>query len=585
MGKTKFILLASFLIPVLLIKAQCPSGEKNIKISIQTDNYGSETSWSLKNQLGTTTYDSGGPYTDINGGQLYIKNVCVPIGTPVTFKINDAYGDGMCCSFGTGYYKVELYGYTFASGSQFGMTEETNFVVDTPLTRDMSVTALNMMDYLNVGNINISGKIKSLGADTVKSFNINYSVNGGAPVTHSFTSQSILPFTSVAFDHPIPFDATTHGNYKIKTWASNINGGVDLNNSNDTLVTNVVVVSQVPPKYVLVEEATGAWNGFCPDGTVKLTQVLESNPNAIGVSIHDGDAMAFTDGNTVNSTYVTTYPNAYIDRFLFSDASTIGLSRTFWSLKTNERMSQISPVAVDVTNTYSSATRIVDITVTATFYAALNEELRFNAYVVEDSVSGTGTGWDQANNYNLTAGHPFEGMGNPIVGFFHRHVLKTMLGGAFGTESSIPASTTDGGTYTKNYTYTLPAGMKEKNVRIVGLVQKYNSDTQKRTILNSKEVCLQGFSSVPSFDFVQELSVYPNPANQNVNIFFNLNQKRNIEIHLYDLLGREVYHSNLGELSPGNNYHSINTSLLSKGLYHIEISFDNNKIYKKLIVE
>jgi len=585
--KINLILVAIFLFSACILKAQCTSGEKNIKISIQTDNFGSETLWTLKNQSGTVTYESGGPYTNITGGQLYIKNVCVPIGTSVIFKINDAFGDGICCSYGTGYYKVELYGYTYASGGEFGQTEETNFVVDTPATRDMSVTALDIMDYLKVGNTFISGVVKSMGTDTVKSYTINYSVNGGTPVTHSFTSQSIPPFTSVAFTHPAPYNIVSAGNYKFKVWASDINGHPDLNLSNDTMVKNIAVVSQEPQKYVLVEEATGAWCGNCPDGDVKLTQVLTSNPLAIGVSIHNGDAMSFADGDSVNNTYASSasYPSAYIDRFLFPNFNTIGLSRVLWSPLSSERMNHVSPVSVDVTNTYNPTTRVVNITVSATFYAALNEELRFNAYIVEDSVSGTGSGWDQVNNYNSTPGHPMQGMGNPIVGFYHRHVLKAMIGGAFGTYNSLPANIVNGSTHTKDYVFTLPAGVKEKDVRIIGMVQKYNSDKRKRTILNSKETTLEGFSSVPSLDFVREISVYPNPATESTYIYFNLTQKKNIEIILYNLLGQEIYHTYAREMNPGENYQSINTSKLTKGLYLIGIAFDKSCIYKKLIIE
>ena len=154
MKKTRLLIIVMFLFSVYIANAQCPAGEKNIKISIKTDDYGSETTWSLKNQAGTSTYESGGPYTDVTGGTLFIKNVCVPEGTPLTFTINDAVGDGICCDYGVGYYKVELYGYTYASGGEFASSESANFVVDTPKTRDMSITALNMMDYYSTGNKN-----------------------------------------------------------------------------------------------------------------------------------------------------------------------------------------------------------------------------------------------------------------------------------------------------------------------------------------------------------------------------------------------------------------------------------------------
>lgn len=585
MKKITFLFAVMFLLAAVALKAQCPTGEENIKISIKTDNYGSETTWTLKHQSGSPTYDSGGPYTDITGGQLYVKNVCVPENTPLVFEIKDSYGDGMCCSYGNGYYTVELYGYTYVSGGEYGTSESTEFVVSPPPARDMAVAELNIMEYISVGNITIAGKVKSLGGDTVTAYKINYSINGGTPVSHTLSSQSIMPFTTVAFSHPTPFNATTSGAYNVKVWASEINGQADLNTDNDTIEASFVVVSQVPQKYVLIEQATGAWCGYCPDGSVKLAQILASNPYAIGVAIHNGDAMAFTDGNTVNSAYATAYPNGFVDRYLFSDASAVGMGRSLWQAKSNERMAHVVPCAVNVANTYNQTTRQVTVTVSATFYADLNEELRFNAYIVEDSLSGTGTGWSQSNNYNTQSGHPMYGLGNPIVGYKHRHVLKTFLGGPFGTANSLPATVTDGQTYTKEYTYTLPAGMKEKDVHIIGTVSKYDANNKKRAILNSKQTTLAGISGLEKPDFIEDLNIYPNPAADQSHVIFALTSTKNVKINVYNILGQNVESVELGALNSGYHYHTINTALLGTGLYQVVINFDNTVVTRKLIVE
>lgn len=586
MKKITLFLITVFMFSTLsLLHAQCPGGETNVKISIQTDNYGSETSWTLTHESGTPAYESGGPYTDINGGQLYVKNVCIPLGTPVKFTINDEYGDGMCCSYGNGYYKIELLGYTFATGGEFGSSESVSFVVDTPLVRDMSVTAVNLMEYISVGNVNITGKIKSMGGDTVTSYDLNYSVNGGTPVTHSFTSQTIYPFTTANFNHPTPYNASASGNYIVKVWASNINGAADLNVDNDTMTTTFTVVSQAPPKYAVLEVATGAWCGYCPDGAVKFKQVLESYPNAIGYNIHNGDAMAFADGNSVNSAYASGYPNGYVDRFVFPDGTGVGLSRSLWNAKTSERLTHVSPVAVDVTNTYNQSTRQVTVTVSATFYANLGEEFRFNALIVEDSLTGTGTGWNQTNNYNSTVGHPMYGLGNPIVGYYHRYVLKAMLGGAFGSANSIPASVTDGSTYTKEFTYTLPSTMKEKDVKIIGMVQKYNSNVKKRAILNAKKVNLEGFTAINEPDFIEDLVLYPNPASSQTNISFKTNRNVNTEITVFNFLGQQIINSSLSNINSGYYTYELNTRNLPKGIYNVVIHFDNQTVCKKLIVD
>ena len=72
------------------------------------DSYGSETTWSLKNQAGTTLY-SGGPYGDIASGTQVLENNAVwnlPANGCYYLTVNDTYGDGLFDGNNQGYYTV-----------------------------------------------------------------------------------------------------------------------------------------------------------------------------------------------------------------------------------------------------------------------------------------------------------------------------------------------------------------------------------------------------------------------------------------------------------------------------------------------
>merc|ERR1712183_1164750 len=52
-----------------------------------------------------------------------------------TFTITDAYGDGICCSYGNGGYKIMVDGTEVISGGDFGNSETETFTVSTaPVT-------------------------------------------------------------------------------------------------------------------------------------------------------------------------------------------------------------------------------------------------------------------------------------------------------------------------------------------------------------------------------------------------------------------------------------------------------------------
>jgi thiol-disulfide isomerase/thioredoxin len=98
-----------------------------VVITITPDNYGSETTWRLRSPSGTVVA-SGGPYTN---------NVTTPDVVTVnnlangchTFEIDDEYGDGMCCAYGNGSFKLESNGSTLYTGGQFGSSDERVFNV------------------------------------------------------------------------------------------------------------------------------------------------------------------------------------------------------------------------------------------------------------------------------------------------------------------------------------------------------------------------------------------------------------------------------------------------------------------------
>ncbi|MES2629002.1 MAG: trypsin-like peptidase domain-containing protein, partial [Bacteroidota bacterium] len=84
-------------------------------VNVTLDQYGSENSWVIRNTSGIILYTQG-PFADDIGGTTISTKVCLEPGC-YKFEFTDAYGDGMCCSFGNGSYQfVESRGTLLASG-------------------------------------------------------------------------------------------------------------------------------------------------------------------------------------------------------------------------------------------------------------------------------------------------------------------------------------------------------------------------------------------------------------------------------------------------------------------------------------
>ena len=96
--------------------------DTEVALNIVADNYGSETTWTLTGPSGTVA--SGGPYTNNSTNS---ETFCLPDGC-YDFTINDAYGDGICCTYGNGSYALSGGGVS-ESGGSFGSTETKNFCI------------------------------------------------------------------------------------------------------------------------------------------------------------------------------------------------------------------------------------------------------------------------------------------------------------------------------------------------------------------------------------------------------------------------------------------------------------------------
>lgn len=95
-------------------------------MTIQPDNYGSETTWEIKNGSGAVIA-SGGPYTDGNTTPV-TTNVTIASGDCYDLTVYDAYGDGMCCGFGQGSYTLTSpNSIVVATGGQFGSSTKNAF--------------------------------------------------------------------------------------------------------------------------------------------------------------------------------------------------------------------------------------------------------------------------------------------------------------------------------------------------------------------------------------------------------------------------------------------------------------------------
>lgn len=346
------------------------------------------------------------------------------------------------------------------------------------------------------------------------------------------------------------------------------------------------------PKKVVLEDYTGAWCGYCPRGLSVSNQVEASKPYVIALGVHGGsgaDAMKTPYSLAISNAIATGFPTGGVDRVKFAGQPAVAVSTNTWNNYCFTRYNAAAPLNVFISSTYNASTRVVDVTVTANFVAAASGDMRLSCLLVEDSVIGTGSGYDQHNYYGPGCGatdpnSPWYPFPCTIPGYSHRHVVRTQLANSnFGETGIIPAAVSQGQDFTKSFTYTLPPTWDDTKMEIVAFVSHYGATAADSSIMNANKTGLGGTVqaiSTPANGIATITGLepnYPNPFSDYTNISFTLSGSDHVSLKVYDLLGKEITTIIDQKLSGGEynmGWDGTNNAggLASEGLYFYKLT-------------
>lgn len=93
-----------------------------------------------------------------------------------------------------------------------------------------------------------------------------------------------------------------------------------------------------------------------------------------------------------------------------------------------------------------------------------------------------------------------------------------------------------------------------------------------------------GFVGVEENAFDPAIAVYPVPANEQATVEFNIAGTGEVEIDVYDLMGKRVYQSGSLQMKSGIHQMEINTSDFNNGVYFVKLRINNQYYTKKISV-
>lgn len=358
-------------------------------------------------------------------------------------------------------------------------------------------------------------------------------------------------------------------------------------------VTNLMAqlpVSQNPEnKNVVLEEYTGIYCTFCPDGHRLASQFKAANPDdVVLVNIHAG-GYASPNGNdpdfrTLHGTLIASkagiigYPAGSINRRAFSQYTQNGgsaMSRTQWSAAGAIVLGEPSYVniAMDATYDLPSNKIYAEVEMYLTGSIPAGGSLSLVVALLQNNVEGPQTGAGSNPSQVLPNGK-----------YNHSHMFRDLLSTSrFGDNVDFSA----GPNASMSFVYDVAADIVNiptvpGNMELVA----YLLEVPSYEIITGCESEMQvGFLGEDEYASKNGLEVFPNPASKNVNISFTPEVDSRLEIEIFDLSGKLVKSFSKHYPANGEYVESIDLQGLATGTYVLKTNMDDDTSANRLLIK
>ena len=449
-----------------------------------------------------------------------------------------------------------------------------NVSVYVPPANDAKINTITLNRYGLINtNSNLVLNVTNLGSNPMTSLTIDWSDG----TSHSLVVPvNIAPFATANVTHPTPVTYATAVEKTIAVNITNVNGGTDADMSNNSGSKSFNSLSQASPKKVIIEEGTGTWCQWCPRGAVAMEQIYQTHPtDFIGIAVHNGNTDPMTVAAYDAGMNLSGYPGCNVDRALLDQ----GVSATSFENYYQQRIGLAVPAGLSMTVT-GTTTKTINVSATfRTVFASAN--YRLGVIIVEDNVTGTASGYAQANAYaggGAGAMGGYESLPNPVPAatMVYDHVGRALLGGFGGQANSVPAAITDGQVVNYTFTYAVPTTSNSANMTAVAIL----IDNATGEIINAEKQVISA-ANVNEMETIA-LNVFPNPASDLVNVSFEANNN-DFSVSLVDIQGRTIVSKSFTNLV-GSQLVSFSTEDIAKGSYIVTVTSNGATTTKNVVV-
>jgi hypothetical protein len=456
----------------------------------------------------------------------------------------------------------------------------------TPVGRNAGLAKLNSPGILSNTISTPTVLVRNLGATAITSFDVSTVYNGITKKT-SFTGQNITSTNSSQVN--LGAINVVGGTNTITATISNVNGtATDDIATDDATSYTLTAINAAKDKVVVAEEATGTWCQWCPRGAVMMDNLDNKyGESFLGIAVHNK-----TSDPMLNSIYdagmatlgVTGYPSGAVDRAKIEDP--LNFETSFKARIT------IAPTAkMNIHGSFDAGTGIVTATVRTEILKSAIGAYKLACVLIEDSVTGTSSGYIQQNAYagggsGVMGGFELLPAAVPANKMTYRDVGREILPSFAGKADAYPTTLTKGQVFYTTFTFNVPATYKQKYLKIGSLFidPAGKIDNGGKKSFAKLGIADTTAASVGVLIETNKFILYPNPSNDVSYIEMGMDNAKDVEISIINANGQIIAKNTYPILSVMDAL-PIFTSKMPKGIYMVQVKVNGEVETKKLIVE
>lgn len=348
-------------------------------------------------------------------------------------------------------------GQNYTSSSKFYVNETeisgSSYTFDT--TGNYTVKAIYGSSTSNVMTFEVlSDTERALTIDATRAMNNQTVTFGLMDPSGNNTAADATFYVNGAAISGFTYSSSTEGSFEV--YAEYVLSGGTFTSATKTFSV------YIPRRNVVIEDYTGTWCGYCLKATIAVdsAKVLTNN-HVTSVAIHKKsfgvEPMHFPQVVDLQAMFNidNSFPQTQLNR-------TVKWNDPYDYNAVTSIAGKESDISVAINSQITGSTLTVDAKVVYRNGAESGDKLV--VYLLENGIVA-----DQANYFNTIEGHPYYGMGDPIIGYVHNEAIRNSLSNLFG--DNIPA-TAAYEVHNKTYTFNVPSEYNANNLSFVVMVVK-----------------------------------------------------------------------------------------------------------------